>query len=85
MTFLKNTQPLDWYVKWVASILILLAIGVRGSNLSHNLDVILSFLGTICWVYVAIAWKDRAMIMMNTAAAIFLFPAFITICISMLN
>ena len=77
MTLLKTTKQspdYSWYAKWCGSICILLAIGVRGAGLSVDADILLSMLGTICWTYVAISWKDRAMMMMNIAAFIFLLP-----------
>jgi|TARA_R110000822_G_scaffold175029_1_gene314631 hypothetical protein len=36
------------------------------------IDLVTSTVGTIGWLYVAIIWKDRALIMMNTAIFIIL-------------
>jgi hypothetical protein len=82
MTSSKTTnqsKDYSWYAKWFGSISILLAIGVRGSGVSQEADIILSMIGTLCWTYVAISWKDRAMMMMNGAATLFLLPSTITI------
>lgn len=82
MTSSKTTNQnhdYSWYTKWFGSISILLAIGVRGSGISQDADIILSMIGTLCWLFVAIAWKDRAMLLMNGAATVFLLPSTITI------
>ena len=82
MTLLKTTnqsKDYSWYAKWCGSLSILLAIGIRGSGISQEADIILSMIGTLCWLFVAISWKDRAMLLMNGAATVFLLPSTITI------
>ena len=62
------TGTLDWYIKWIASTLILIALTIRASGFSIVLDITLSILGTILWLVVSFMWRDRALIVLNTAA-----------------
>ena len=63
------TQP----IKWIGSGFILLAIAFRGAGYT-DIDIVLSLMGAACWCYVGIQWKDRALIIMNVAAVMFLAP-----------
>ncbi len=67
-TKVTPTGTIDWYIKWVASILILIALSLRASGVSVLLDIALSSVGTLMWLIVAFMWKDRALIVVNTAA-----------------
>ncbi|MGYP001182463995 len=67
-TKVTPTGTIDWYIKWVASILILIALSLRASGFSVLLDIALSSVGTLMWLIVAFMWKDRALIVVNTAA-----------------
>lgn len=58
-------QTLDWYVKWVASCLMICAMSVRGVEGLLGWDLGLSFVGVIGWLWVSILWKDRALILVN--------------------
>ena len=72
--FKSATPKLDasWYIKWVASIIMLFAMSMRGIPEFAIWDGILSIIGLFGWLIVAILWKDRALIMLNTAACIIL-------------
>ncbi len=55
-----------WLTKWSASIAILLAVVFRSAGEQyHMFDLYLSLIGSIGWLTVSIAWKDRALIMLN--------------------
>mgnify|MGYP001355074840 FL=1 len=69
----------DWYLKWVSSILVLSAMSIRGIPELHQTDLILSILGVTGWVGVSIAWKDRALIMLNSVGLLFLLRNLITL------
>ena len=69
----------DWYLKWVSSILVLSAMSIRGIPELQELDLILSIFGIAGWVGVSIAWKDRALIMLNTVGLMFLLRNLITL------
>ena len=62
-----------WWVKWSATIVILLAVMCRSVDEVPKLyDVSLSFVGTMLWLYVSIVWKDRSLIVLNTALSLLL-------------
>ena len=64
----KSATPkytIDWYVKWVASIFVLVAMSMRGIPEFQYYDLVLSIVGIFLWLIVSILWKDRALIMLN--------------------
>ena len=65
-------KTLDWYVKWVASIIVLCAMSVRGVPEFQFLDLSLSIVGIALWLWVSILWEDRALILLNGVGLIFL-------------
>tara|TARA_B100001079_G_C16237807_1_gene437589 strand:+ start:228 stop:524 length:297 start_codon:yes stop_codon:yes gene_type:complete len=69
----------DWYLKWISSILVLGAMSIRGIPELQQTDLILSILGITGWVGVSIAWKDRALIMLNSVGLLFLLRNLVTL------
>ena len=69
----------DWYLKWISSVLVLGAMSIRGIPELQQTDLILSILGITGWVGVSIAWKDRALIMLNSVGLLFLLRNLITL------
>ena len=69
----------DWYLKWISSALVLGAMSIRGIPELQEVDLILSIFGIAGWVGVSIAWKDRALIMLNTVGLFFLLRNLITL------
>ena len=55
----------DWYVKWVSSVLILISIAFRAADGYAVWDLAFGTLGVIGWLTVSIIWKDRALILLN--------------------
>ena len=68
----KLAFDLSWWVKWAASLILLAAMALRGAQVLPVVDLCLSFIGVVGWLWVAVLWKDRALIMLNTAASIIL-------------
>ena len=69
---IKSVTPkydITWWVKWASSIVIICAIILRSLGLYHEVDVLLSFIGCLGWLFVAIRWQDRSLIILNTIAA----------------
>ena len=67
----KSATPkgdVTWYVKWGASLILLSAMIVRAAAVNPYLDTVLSFIGCLGWLYVSLAWKDRALIILNAVA-----------------
>ena len=71
-------QTLDWYIKWVASVILLAAMVVRSAGISNFLDNVLSFIGCLGWLFVAFIWKDRALIILNAVACFILLTGIFT-------
>ena len=70
--FTTPKQTKDWYIKWAASILILMAMILRATGDYPFTDMCLSLLGCIGWLVVAMLWKDRALIILNAIASFIL-------------
>ena len=68
----KNKKTLDWYVKWVASVFVLSAMSIRGVDGLQFVDLSLSAIGIMLWLWVSILWQDRALILLNGIGLIFL-------------
>jgi len=56
---------LSWYIKWVASVMLMVAVCFRAADFSHMFDLYFSFMGTIGWLIVGFLWHDRALIFLN--------------------
>ena len=70
--FTTPKQTKDWYIKWAASILILMAMILRATGDYPFTDMCLSLVGCIGWLVVAMLWKDRALIILNAIASFIL-------------
>lgn len=71
----KSATPkytVDWYVKWLASILVLAAMSMRGVAGFEMIDLCLSVCGITLWLWVSIIWKDRALVLLNGVGLLFL-------------
>jgi hypothetical protein len=76
----KSATPkytLDWYVKWVASVFVLVAMSFRGVAGYELYDLVLSIVGIALWLWVSVLWNDRALIMLNGAGILLLVRNFI--------
>ena len=62
----------DWYIKWVASVFVLVAMSIRGVEEYIMYDLYLSTIGSSLWLIVSVLWRDRALIMLNGAGLLFL-------------
>ena len=59
----------DWYLKWVASIIVLMSMATRAAGPEFRLyDLIFGFIGIMLWCWVSIIWRDRALIMLNAVS-----------------
>lgn len=71
----RNWYPenFDWYIKWVASILVLISLAMRSAGIDYRMyDLIFGLAGMVGWLWVSIIWKDRALIMLNTISGFML-------------
>ena len=71
----KKVTPrydLSWYVKWVSSILLIIAMVLTSANL-HPINLYPAILGMTGWLIVGLLWHDRALIVLNAiSVAIYL-------------
>ena len=70
MTPITTKTPLhtvDWYIKWVASVVLLIGM-LLTSNQIHPLNLFVTLTGCTGWLIVAILWNDRSIIFTNTVA-----------------
>lgn len=62
----------DWYIKWIASVFILISMSIRGVPGLAMYDLTFSILGVGLWTIVAFIWNDRALIVVNLVGLGFL-------------
>ena len=75
---LIKTLGIVWYVKWISTFMVLIAVVCRSvEEVPKIYDIGFSLIGTIGWLYVALAWKDRALIMLNAVITVMLSAAFL--------
>lgn len=71
----KSATPkytVDWYLKWIASAFVLMAMSIRGVEGMEIYDLYLSIVGIFLWLIVSVIWKDRALILLNGVGLMFL-------------
>jgi fatty-acid desaturase len=71
----KSATPkytLDWYIKWIASALLLVGMSMRGIAELIVFDLSISAIGVTLWLWVSILWKDRALIVVNSVGLLLL-------------
>ena len=76
----KSATPkytLDWYIKWIASVFVLVAMSFRGVPGYEIYDLTLSIVGIGLWLWVSVLWNDRALIMLNGAGLLLLIRNFV--------
>ena len=70
-TELKKVTPkgdLSWYVKWTASVIILIGMVLTSITGMEPWNLILHFFGVLGWGIVGMLWHDRALIFINGVA-----------------
>ena len=71
---LIKTKGYVYYAKWIATIFVLIAVACRSvEEIDRIYDVVFSWIGTGLWLYVSLAWKDRALILLNAVMSFMLF------------
>ena len=61
---LTPTHTLDWYIKWVASFVLIIGVILTSNNV-FPANLIFHALGMFGWFIVGILWNDRALIVIN--------------------
>ena len=70
MTILDKQTPthtVDWYVKWVASIIIIISVILTSNNI-YPLNLFFYAAGLSGWFVVALLWNDRALLVINAVS-----------------
>ena len=65
---LTPVGTLDWYIKWVASFIILIGMALTSINLTP-FNLYFHFVGVVGWLVVGVMWHDRALMVVNSVAA----------------
>ena len=69
-------EHFNWYVKWGATVSILVSVVFRQAGFDWRLwDLAFGTLGTLLWLWVSVMWKDRSLIVLNSAMSIMLASA----------
>ena len=74
MTIIDKQTPtytLDWYIKWIASIILIVGVILTSNNIYH-LNLIVHAIGMFGWFIVAIIWNDRALLVINAVSLVLL-------------
>ena len=62
-------ENFDWYLKWIASLLIIVSIMFRSAGVEYrSFDLIFGTVGIALWLWVSIIWRDRALILLNAVS-----------------
>ena len=72
----KISMGLDWYIKWFASIVLIIGAAVTALDM-YPYNMYFQFVGITGWLIVGIMWKDWALIVVNTIGSLILFAGII--------
>jgi|TARA_R100000656_G_scaffold63642_1_gene48868 energy-coupling factor transporter transmembrane protein EcfT len=61
------THTIDWYIKWVASIIIIISVILTSNNI-YPLNLFFYSAGLSGWFIVALLWNDRALLVVNAVS-----------------
>ena len=69
-------ENFSWYVKWGATVAILLSVTFRQAGPEWRMfDLAIGTFGTLLWLWVSVMWKDRSLIVLYSVMAIMLASA----------
>ena len=61
------THTIDWYIKWAASIIIIISVILTSNNI-YPLNLFFYSAGLSGWFIVALLWNDRALLVVNAVS-----------------
>ena len=73
VSLINREYGMDWYIKWIASIFILISIAFRAADGYAIWDLAFGTIGVLGWLIVSILWRDRALILLNGVSLMMLF------------
>ena len=65
------THTFDWYVKWIASVVLVVGVILTSNNI-YPYNLMVHALGMFGWFIVAIIWNDRALLVINAVSLVLL-------------
>jgi len=65
------THTLDWYIKWIASVVLVGGVILTSNNI-YPLNLMIHAIGMFGWFIVAIIWNDRALLVINAVSLVLL-------------
>ena len=72
----KVSMGLDWYIKWFASIVLIIGAAVTALDM-YPYNMYFQFVGVSGWLIVGIMWKDWALIVVNSIGSLILLAGII--------
>ena len=64
---LAPTQTLDWYIKWIASIFLIIGVILTSNNI-YPMNILFHAIGMFGWFIVSILWNERALLVINAVS-----------------
>ena len=61
------THTIDWYIKWIASVILVGGVILTSNNI-YPLNLIVHAIGMFGWFIVPIVWNDRALLVINAVS-----------------
>jgi hypothetical protein len=61
------THTIDWYIKWIASVILVGGVILTSNNI-YPLNLMVHAVGMFGWFIVAIVWNDRALLVINAVS-----------------
>ena len=65
------THDLSWYVKWIASLFVVISWMLASANL-YPYNIMVQIIGVAGWLWVGYLWHDRAIMVLNAMGVMFL-------------
>ena len=65
------THTFDWYVKWIASVVLVVGVILTSNNI-YPLNLMVHAIGMFGCFIVAIIWNDRALLVINAVSLVLL-------------
>ena len=69
-------HTIDWYIKWVSSIILMVGMILAANNL-FPWNVLVQAIGIAGWLIVSIMWNDRALMLVNAVGVAILLNGFV--------
>ena len=64
---LAPTHTLDWYIKWIASVFLIIGVILTSNNI-YPMNILFHAIGMFGWFIVSILWNDRALLVINAVS-----------------